>query len=868
MNYSKTVFLFLFIFLLIAVSYSGISQIVLNPENNYRKLRLQPEVEVLPYLTSEEKLQDCFQTFDYWNENDFWEEIGPITSSMYNTADVGRLSCIEIDPVNDSIILAGSPNGGLYYTLNKGNTWINAGLDRPKEVHGLDMLTPGIASILIIHENEKTFWIVATGDKDHTFSYSRGVIRSTDYGNSWHSLNGIEPDNLPGNWYYIRKLVKHPDNPNILFAATSRGVYKTTNALTENPNNVQWIKIIEDSVSNGEGFFDIEFHKTQSNTIIISKEYRELNSINGDEIIWSNDGGENWMPMPGLSDVLPVGNQFNYFLSLLELTQANSNIMYVYLKGRNTNNKKYVYYNDFWKYIFSENEWVHLNPIPYEAGNGRNGFAVSPVDENLVYCATVPTYVSTDGGYSWKYDNDSVLINGGIKLCPHIDIQEFRFNQDGTELWAASDGGPYLKALPDTNWINKVNNIGVAKILKFDQSEIDPDYYLFGGWDVGSQLFNKSQNLWTQKGVFPSDGFGCAFDDAETGTFYIANYAYDHNEISRFKNWNEQMSLNYGNFWNANIEVNPVNHKIVYLSLGDKIARSLDQGETWDILVTPDELGLTSENYILWDMHVAEGNGDYLYLTVFGIDNKVFSYIFKTINANSEPGSVEWMEITPEPTPAAWLSGIEVDYENPDKIWASFNIIDGSKIMEFDGEAWTDITGNLQSYSTGIHSIAYLNETNGALFAGSSVGIFYRPDTLSDWILYKPGLPNLVPVDIKINYNSGKIVTGLNGRGLWETDLPLGYMVPEPITNSFSNIKICPNPVNERLIVSGSIFKINGEKLIRIYNALGLKVEEIIVSEATESIILNVQGWEKGMYVMVIHNDKGVLGRCKFIRSL
>ena len=385
---------------------------------------------------------------------------------------------------------------------------------------------------------------------------------------------------------------------------------------------------------------------------------------------------------------------------------------------------------------------------------------------------------------------------------------------------------------------------------------------------MGSQLFNKSQNLWSQKGVFPSDGFGCAFDDVENGTFYIANYAYDHNKINRFKNWDEQISLNLGNFISSNIEINPDNHKIVYLSLGDNISRSLDQGETWDILVTPEDLGLNSENHILYDMHVAEGNGDYLYLTVFRVDNGIFSHIFKTMNVNSEPGSIEWMEITPDPTPEAWLSGIEVDYENPDKIWASFSVLEGPKIIEFDGEAWTDITGNLQYYSTRIYSIAHLKETNGALFAGSSIGIFYRADTLSDWILYKPGLPNTEPFDIKINYNSGKIVTGLNGRGLWETNLPVGYSVPEPITNPFSNIKIRPNPANERLIVSGSVFKINGEKLIRIYNAQGLKVKEINVSEATKSITINLQNWEKGMYLMVIHNDKGVLGRCKFVCSL
>ena len=868
-NSSSSFLTLIFVFIvLILGNECGISQTVSYPDDVFRNLRFQSEVEVMNYSQFNDKSLDYLHSPDYWNANDYWEEIGPMSSSLDNTADVGRLSCIEIDPINDSVVLTGSPNGGLYYTLNKGDAWINAGLDRPKEEHGLDMLTPGISSIVIIHENGKTYWIVATGDKDHTFSYSRGVIRSTDCGNTWSLFNGVGSDNLPGNWYYIRKLIKHPDNPNIIFAATSRGVYKTTNALTEDPENVQWIKIIEDSVSNGEGFFDIEFHKTQSNIIVISKEYRELNTVVGDEIIWSNDGGENWMVINGLSDVLPVGEQFNLFIPLLELSPANSNIMYVYIKGKNNGKDKSAYYNDLWKYKFNESEWVQLNPIPYETGNGRNGFVVSPINENLIYCATVPTYMSIDGGYTWKYDNDSVMINGGIKLQPHIDIQDFKFNKDGTDLWAATDGGPYLKAYPDTNWINKVNNIGVAKILKFDQSEINPDYYLFGGWDVGSQLYNKNQDLWTQKGVFPSDGYGCAFDDTENGIFYITNYAYDHNEISRFNNWDEQTSSNYGNFFSANIEINPGNPNIIYMSLGENISRSFDQGETWDILVTPEGLGLKSEEYFLYDMHIADGNGDYLYLTVFKIGNGVSSHIYKTINVNSDPELIEWMEITPEPPPATWIGDVEVDYVDSDKVWTTFNNSEGPIIMEFNGAVWKDITGNLKSSGISVHSIVLLKETNGALFAGSPVGIFYRADTISDWILYKPGLPNVVPKDMKINYNSRKIVVGLNGRGLWEANLPLGYMIPEPITNSPSSIILWPNPVIDKLIVSGPIFKIQGKKLMIIYNAQGLKMTEIIVPDANESITINVQSLEKGMYVMVILNKNGVLGRCKFVRSL
>lgn len=838
---------------------------ILSGWSAFWKNRLLTENEILSVQPTAELFNNCYESVVYCNEPGSWEEIGPITSSSNNTADVGRLSCIEIDPLNDSIILAGSPSGGLYYTLDKGNSWINAGLDRPFEVHGIEMFTPGIASIVIIHENDMTFWFVATGDKDHNFSFSRGILRSTDFGNSWNLINGSQPDNLPDNWYYIRKLIQHPDNSNTLFAATSQGIFKTMNALTENPDSIIWTNILEDSISNGEGYFDLEFHKTQSNIMITSKEYRELNSITGDEILISYDTGESWTPFPGIIDVLPVGKEFSFFLSLLELTPANTDILHVYLKGKKTTNDTSIYFNDHWKYNFSNNEWNHLNPIPFTTGNGRNGFAISPVNDSLLYCATVNTYVSANGGNSWLFDNDSINQYDGTKFCPHIDIQDLKFNKNGTELWAASDGGPYLKVLADTIWRNKVNNIGIAKALKFDHSTLDPDFYLFGGWDVGSQLFNKAENLWTQKGEFPSDGYGCAFDPNESGTFYTAQYVYDHNEIYSYQNLVEPISTSIGNFWNANMLVNPEFPGNVYLSLGDKIMQSKDQGLSWETLVQPEDLGLNPEDYLMWDMHVAEGNGSYLYLRIININNGLHPFIFKSININNEPFSIDWSDITPYSANFTWINDLEVDPVNPEKLWAAFYTSEGSVIMEYDGTAWTDITDNLSFCKPGILSLACLKGTNGGLFAGSYYGILFREDSTNGWQFYKHGLPNVAPVDLKINYTSVKIVTATDGRGIWETELPASYWIHEYGINASGKLIIQPNPANKQFELWSDCMESNEEKTIKIFNSSGNLMIEIRTKSAVNPILINCTNWPKGLFLAILYQEGEVVDWGKVI---
>ena len=824
----------------------------------FSKPEMLTQTNPVPHLIYESDQNNYPPFFDYWNKKNLWDEVGPLTSSNNNTDDVGRLSCIEIDPINDSIVLAGSPSGGLYYTFDKGNSWINAGLDRPMEEHGLNFFTPGISSIIIIHENGKTYWILATGDKDHVFSSSKGVIRSTDFGNNWHLLNGIQPEHLPESDYYIRKLVKHPDNPNVLFAATSRGIYKTSNALAENPEDVKWLKILDDPDSNGEGYFDLEFHKTQPNIIIASKEYREANTIVGDEIIWSTDGGDNWEPFPNINEILPIGTEFTFFLSLLELTQANENLMYVYTKGK----EKSDYFNIFRKYNFTDSSWSHLDTIHYKYGNGRNGFAASPVDENLIYCATVDTYCSTDGGNSWQWDNDVFEIDGEYKRFPHSDIQELKFNKEGTEVWAASDGGPFLKILKDSIWINKVNNIGLAIILKFDNSEIDPDKYLFGGWDVGSQLYSKNQNKWKHLGS--GDGYGCAFDNEENGTFYTVGYIYNHNNIYSFKNWTTDSVLKYGNFWHANIVINPVNHKTLYLSLGDKIARSFNQGESWEILVTVEDLGLEVGQHILLDIHVAESNGNYLYLQVVNVKGGEGHRIYKSENANASRFSIQWNDISPQNMPSSWFTDIAVNDRNQDNIWASFSGSGDTKIMEYRDDIWTNITGNLQSYNSGVYTIAHLKGTSGGLFAGTYYGTFYRENETKNWKLYKPGLPNVKPVDLKINHKSGKIVIGLDGRGIWETDLPEGYIAPDNYSTSDSKVKIYPNPVTDDVNVQMLIKNINGVD-INIFDIDGKLVIDTWLQQQVQNKQLDLFGLNQGIYIIQCKYNGEIIGREKLM---
>lgn len=805
-------------------------------------------------------------SFEYYDSTGHWKEIGPYTSSSSKTKDVGRLSCLTIDPANDSIVIAGSPNGGLFYTLDKGNTWINGGLDRPLEEHGLKIFTPGVSCIIVIHEQDKTYWIVSTGDKDHGFSTSKGVLRTSDHGKTWEQINGSGEYSIPGNWYYLRRLVSHPDNKNIMFAVTSRGLFKTENILANEASDVKWVKILEGTNSNNEGLFDMEFSFRSSDTIFLSKEYRASHKIVGDEILWSVNAGVDWAPIPGANSILPIGEEFTFFLTNFEVTPAAKHELYLYIKGKTPADSN-SYFHHHLKYNIDQNQWSDLESIPFKNGNGRNGYAVSPVDANLIYCATVPTFVSTDGGYNWIIDNDTLLSDGYPKDRPHSDIQDLKFNKTGTEIWAASDGGPYMKRVGDSLWQNKTNNIGFAKILKFDQSELDPDYYLFGGWDVGTQLLNKKTGIWSQG--TGGDGFGCAFDDRDEGVFYVAGYSGDHNIFSKFINYKDSVNYLFGDFWSANIAVSQVDHNRVYISLSDNLTVSDDAGNSWYSLVNIEDLGLNPEDYLIFDVYVSDANAQYVYLRIAKRNQGTHPRIFKTSNARANPELVKWEDITPDPPVVNWLSDIAIDEYNPERIWVVYNTLNPEKVMEYDGTQWTNVSGNLIELNCGVNAIAHLKGTSRSLFAGTAYGIYYLEADSSQWKLFKPGLPNNIPSGIKINYSTNRVLTGLDGRGLWETELPVDYCEQHKLKRKIKTLKIYPNPVVDHFEIWSPLFEgnvnPNGNSYLRIYNSIGQQISVFALTGFTSSYSFSTSNWQKGVYFAIVIIDGKLQESAKFI---
>ena len=132
------------------------------------------------------------------------------------------------------------------------------------------------------------------------------------------------------------------------------------------------------------------------------------------------------------------------------------------------------------------------------------------------------------------------------------------------------------------------------------------------------------------------------------------------------------------------------------------------------------------------------------------------------------------------------ISSLLVDPTNPNILYATYsNFTAGSKVYFSNngGTSWTNISGTLPNIPA--NKIIYQTGSNGALYLGMDVGIYYRDNTQTDWSLYNSGLPNVEIFDLEIRYSDQKLIAATYGRGLWESPLYVGTPLSVPAVSYY-----------------------------------------------------------------------------------
>lgn len=659
-----------------------------------------------------------------------WIELGPRKLSGNRTSQpngLGRVNALAFHPSDSNIIYAGTPAGGLWVTTDRGKSWSS----------NTDTLsTLGISSIAVDPFDHDTIYL-GTGDRDAGDASSRGVLRSTDGGKTWHSANtGM------GN-VVVGRLEADPRNKGVLIAGTSGGIYRSTN----HGNN--WSRVIAGN------FKEMVFGATNSNyiyaaTYATAKYYVSTN---------------NGVSFTQVTTGLPTGKR----RMVIGVSPHDSNFVYVLTTNSRTFEGMYLSTDKGQTFSQMSNT---PNIMDYSTtGSGTGGqawydldIAIDPLDKTVVYVGGVNIFKSTDSGKTWKINAHWVGSGGAPSI--HADQHIFEYNPNDNRLYVGNDGGVYYTDNGGQNYYDISEGIGNSQIYRLGQSVKSKDMVINGYQDNGTGLYDNGD--WYT--IMGGDGMDCVIDPTDDTWAYSDLY---YGDVRRFKNgrYNAGIAKNGLNGitesggWVTPFVLQEGTPKTMFIGYKNVWRSTNCQASppTWT-KISNNVAGSNSQNITYLENSPADPK--ILYVARSG--NK----FFKTTDVNA--ATPAWTDLTSKLPNNAALYWIESHHKKANTVWIS----QSNKVYQTDdgGNTWTNISNGLPNLR--ILSIVFDSSSkNEAMYCGTYMGVFYRDSVLKKWVWYNNGMPTYTRVrDIEIYHSpqgrsKSHVICATYGRGNWRSPL-------------------------------------------------------------------------------------------------
>jgi PKD repeat protein len=643
-----------------------------------------------------------------------WTSIGPDAWVNYSYAPGnGRVNAVLPDPQNSSIIYVGTPAGGLWKTEDNGGTW---------EALTDELPTLGVSGIAIHPENSDIIYI-GTGDANAQDSYGVGVLKSTDGGASWNTT-GLAW-NLNQN-LRVHRLMMHPNNPEILFAATSGGLWKTNNG------GLVWYMVL-----NG-GIRDLEFHPTNPDIIYAGR----------NRIYRSEDGGEDW---DSVNDGMPSSSQVGRIS--LAVSPDEPDMVYALLTNNSTNGLLGVYRSEDAGVSFElRTDTPNLLSGDIEgAGSGGQGWydlalAVSPINANNVFVGGVNVWESNNGGSSFDMNAHWVYDTPGTNYV-HADIHQLEFF--GNRFYAATDGGLWSSTNYGNSFTNRSFGLEVSQCYRIGVSQLQDNKVITGLQDNGTMLNSGSTWFHVQGG----DGMQCFFHPSDEDRVYCSSQygaLYRSTNGGADFNW-AAAGIDDDGAWTTPWEIDPNDPNVMYAGY-QNVWKTSNGGGGW-VQVS------NNMNETLRVIEISPVNGNTVYAASY--DN-----IYKSSN-----GGNTWTEIS-FPITSQALTSLEASPFDLNTVYACvsgfaapqkvFKTTDGGITWENIGEGLPNVPMN---------SIIEDPSLEGSIYVAGDVGVYHKHPELAAWQPFMEGLPITVVNEVEIQVNTGKLYAGTYGRGVWVSDL-------------------------------------------------------------------------------------------------
>jgi len=690
-----------------------------------------------------------------------WTPIGPTNGG-------GRPLTIAFDPANPDIVYAGSATGGLWKSTSGGvgpAAWERVETGFP--VMGVSSIAFAPGGVMYLGTGEVYHHGRAgdlAADRATRGSYGIGILRSADGGATWSKSLDWTYEQQHGVW----AVRVHPAHPNLVWAATTDGVYRSTNAGTT------WLKVLPVLMA-----MDLVLHPGDPDLALAA--CGNLSSP-GRGIYRTTDGGATWSAITGGGVPADFAGKIQF-----GVTPADPDLVYA-----SVGNGFEVEGPDNATWLLRSADfgatWSLRGTTDYSRWQGwyAHDVAVHPLHPDTVVCVGIDVWRSTDGGASLAQQSDFRQFLGGdlppggpegTAAYSHADHHDVVYHPTNPDiLYLANDGGVF-RSLDGGQSFEGVN--GGYQTGQFYNGSVsdpgNPDLVMGGLQDFASALY-RGNGQWA-RWILGGDGGWCAVDPTKPDTLYAtAQFLFvgkSTNGGATFANISPYPNLGGPVAFIAPFIMSPTNPRVLYAG-SSYLFKSFNGGGLW---------------YIGKQGHPIDGNPILLLATARENDAVLYlataPWVGRGRVHRSLNGGSTYTDITGT-LPDRYPGDLAVDPTDEATLYLTLSGFGTSHVFKSmdHGNTWSDLDGGrLPDVPTTAVVVDPLYPNH--VYVGNDIGVYVTRDGGATWERLATGLPEAVLIgDLAISPTNRKLRALTHGLGAWEHDLlePLVAVIPPSAT--------------------------------------------------------------------------------------
>ncbi|MEN8248671.1 MAG: glycosyl hydrolase, partial [Bacteroidota bacterium] len=517
-----------------------------------------------------------------------FRSIGPALTS-------GRISDFAVNPDNPKEIYVAASAGGVWKTVNAGNTFTPIFDSQGSFSIGCITMDPN---------NHNVLW-VGTGENNNQRSvdFGDGIYRSNNAGKSWKHM-GLK------NSEHIGMVTIDPRNSDVVYVAAvgplwsaggDRGLYKTTDG------GETWNSIL--TVDEHTGVNEVHMDPRNPDILYATTHQRRRHVFTyigggpGSAIHKSTDAGATWNKitkgLPGV-DLGRIG---------MTISPADPEKIYAIVEAAEGKGGFYISTN-------RGASWQKRNSY-VTSGNYYQELFADPVDPDKVYVMNNWMRVTRDGGKTMDYVGEDFK---------HIDNHAMWINPDDTDhIINGNDGGVYTTWDGGKHW-DFMANLPVTQFYKVATDNAEPFYNIYGGTQDNFSLGGPSRTI-SGNGIANSewfitnggDGFESQVDPNNPDIVFaqsqyggLVRYDKQSGEGLSIKPQPRKDENSYRWNWDAPLVISKHKTGRLYFA-ANKVFRSDDYGNSWNV-ISDDITAQIDRNKLvvmgrIWGMDAVMKNG-------------------------------------------------------------------------------------------------------------------------------------------------------------------------------------------------------------------------------------------------------------------